>query len=154
MYTARLPQINPQRPISKYRTYFYYDPKWKVLKMIIPKKVPPRAPKAKMPAFSILNARIDPQIPTKTLTIKAVQFSPFDEFYGITASHMMKETANPRRNPVMRRVALRNFNPKKQRNTPKVNIMTTLTHLLLLRKSHSEEKSIVGQPAEELTVRR
>ena len=46
----------------------------------------------------------------------------------------------------MRRVSLRNFNPKKQRNTPKVNIIATLTHLLLLRKSHSEEKSIVGQP--------
>jgi len=113
MYTARLPQINPERPISKYRTYyikaakkedyynstlcsfcpdlltFFCDPKWNVLKIIIARNTPPRAPNAKMPAFSILNARIDPAIPTKTLTISAVQFNPVDEFYGITASHMI-----------------------------------------------------------------
>jgi len=57
--------------------------------MIIPKNVPARAPNAKMPAFSILNASTDPDTPTKRLTISAVQFKPLDEFDGITASQII-----------------------------------------------------------------
>ena len=59
--------------------------------MIIPKNVPARAPSAKMPAFSTLNASTDPETPTKRLTISAVQFKPFEELEGITASQIIYE---------------------------------------------------------------
>jgi len=56
------------------------------------------------------------------------------------------EIANPKMKPVTSRVTLRNFKPKKHRNIPKVNIIATHIHLLLLRNSQREDRSIVGQP--------
>lgn len=124
------------------------------MKRIIPRNVPPRAPNAKIPALSILKANTDPVTPAKRLTISAVQFNPSDELDGITASQIINEIANPKMKPVMSRVTLRNFKPKKHKKTPKRNIIITHIHLLLLRSSQRDDKSIVGQPADELTVRR